>query len=73
MTWKEELKKLKYNDRSCLENYGWWYKHSDVIDFIKSLLKEQRESCADKCFGFEGGSYHRQVRHKIRNAPEPVK
>lgn len=53
---------------------------SDIIPFIESLLKEQREICADIRFDdltMDGKEYillgdRERIRDKIRNAPEPT-
>ena len=67
MTWEEELTKK-------------WYLHSltgqgafttcgeEVIGFIKSLLKKQRKSCAEKAVSGHGSPV---LYDNVLNAPEP--
>ena len=45
----------------------------DPIEYVKSLLKKQRESCADKYFIFtkDGEIVKRKVIIQILNAPGP--
>ncbi len=71
MSWQDELEKKSLFGAALYARKV--VKVKDVIIIITSLLKKQRESCADAFFGKDktGGSYHRRIKHNIRNAPEP--
>lgn len=71
MNWKDELEKKGLFGAALYARKV--VKVEDVIIIITSLLKRQREICADAFFSKDktGGSYHRRIKHNIRNAPEP--
>ena len=81
MKWENELDKISIRpEGSMISTYGTleedcprYIKYSDAETLITSLLKRQREICADAFFSKDktGGSYHRRIKHNIRNAPEP--
>ena len=62
MNWKDELKKKLLQENTLIMI-------RDVIPYVESLLKKQRESCSN--FLGENTEGLKAIRYNILNAPEP--
>ena len=73
MNWEDELKErqfLAYLDRLKSDVYQ-VIEIKDVIPFIKSLLKKQREICAKIYQNYDSIGEKPPIYDQILNAPEP--